>query len=79
MYQDIFSKALEKLGRSDVEPAIVEGVARLGHGTLNHLSMAELETEAEVTIALIEEAGMDVARSIADSFGLLPAGEAGSG
>lgn len=70
MSRSIFSEGLAQAGRSDISPVLVEGVARLEHGTLGHLSRDQLLQEARVTIEMVDEVGLAFVQRIARSFGL---------
>ena len=69
-YQQSIAEHLAKLGRGDIKPHHVEGYMRCQYGTLDALTRDRFKKEVKISVACIDQGGVEAAEELAASFGL---------
>lgn len=69
-YQVTIKEMLAKIGRDDIDPRHIEGLMRVGHGTLDGLDRAEFRREVKLCAKCLDELSAEEAEETAKSYGL---------
>jgi len=70
MYQRMIRERLENMGCVNYDPRHIEAYMRLENSTLDGLSSTHFNREIKVSIKCIQMEGIEMAESLAVSFGL---------
>lgn len=69
-YAPLIRDALQALGRPEIRVRLIEGLLRVQHRTLGHLSAGQFRDAVAVAIRAIDQEGDEFALAVADALGL---------